>query len=460
MQTENTPVPPRTPSPRGAWLLSPGGRLLLIGLLLLLLMIPAQMIRGVVQEREARRNEAAAGIVAAWGGRQQLLGPILRVPFWRRDRSTDSNGKPTETLTRDAAYFLPQTLKIDARLDTELRRRGIFELPVYTAALKLQGRFLQPDLSRWGVLPDDIQWQDSELIVSLSEPRALHADAGLSWQGRPLRFRPSTGAGQIDKLSGIHVPLARDGAALFANGQATFTIELGVNGAEQLSFAPTAEETSVALRSDWPHPSFQGSWLPVKRQIDRSGFSAQWSVSYLGRDYPQQWRESATPAEALGRSGFGASLATPVDHYLLAERIGKYALLTLVCTFAVIWLTELLSGRRVHPIQYGFVGAGLCLFGLLQLSVAEHFGFTLAFAIAAAAVTLMVTLYSRSLLGNWRALAVGGVLAGLYGYLYMILQAEDYALLGGAVALFLGLALAMYLTRNFNWGEPSRLGDG
>jgi len=145
------------------------------------------------------------------------------------------------------------------------------------------------------------------------------------------------------------------------------------------------------------------------------------------------------------------SLAVPVDPYLLAERISKYALLTLVCSFAVIWLTELLSGRRVHPIQYGFVGAGLCLFSLLQLSVAEHFGFTVAYGIAAVAVTLMVTLYSRSLLGGWRSLAVGGVLTALYGYLYTILQAEDYALLGGAVALFLGLGVAMYLTRNYDW---------
>lgn len=446
-----TPLSQPRPPPRRSLFASPGGRLLLIGALLLALLIPAQMIRGVVQEREARRDEAAASIVDAWGGSQELVGPLLRVPFVTRHYTTSTEGKTVETVSADAAYFLPEKLGVQAHMQSELRRRGIFEMPVYVATLDVQGRFRQPDFSRWGVRPEDIDWQGAELIVGLSEPRALHADAGLVWMGQPLSFRPSAGAGGQWKRPGIHVPLGQQLPELFADGYSRFSMKLSFNGAERLFFAPTAEKTEVSLSANWPHPSFQGQWLPVARQLDDKGFHADWSVSYLGRDYPQQWRESSPVDEALGKALFGARLAVPVDHYLMAERISKYALLTLVFTFAVIWLTELLSGRRVHPIQYGFVGAGLCLFGLLQLSVAEHFGFTVAFAVAATAVTLMVTLYSRSLLGGWRALAVGAVLGGLYSYLYTILRAEDYALLGGAVALFLGLALAMYLTRNFNW---------
>jgi inner membrane protein len=135
----------------------------------------------------------------------------------------------------------------------------------------------------------------------------------------------------------------------------------------------------------------------------------------------------------------------------------KYAVLTLLFTFAVIWLTEVLSGQTVHPIQYAFVGAALCLFGLLQLSFAEHFGFTVAFVVAALAVVTMITLYCFSLLRRaWQALAVGGVLGGLYAYLYSILRAEDHALLGGSVALFIGLGVAMFLTRRVDWNTLGR----
>jgi inner membrane protein involved in colicin E2 resistance len=92
------------------------------------------------------------------------------------------------------------------------------------------------------------------------------------------------------------------------------------------------------------------------------------------------------------------------------------------------------------------------LFGLLQLSFAEHYGFNVAFAVASAAVVGLVTLYGRSMLGGWwRALVLGGVLSGLYAYLYTIINAEDDSLLGGSLALFVGLAVTMWLTRRFDW---------
>jgi len=41
--------------------------------------------------------------------------------------------------------------------------------------------------------------------------------------------------------------------------------------------------------------------------------------------------------------------------------------------------------------------------------------------------------------------------ACLYGYLYVLLQLEDYALLLGTAGLFVILASVMYLTRNLDW---------
>lgn len=443
-------------SPWRARLNTPLLRLLLLGALLLMLMIPASMIAGVVTEREARRDEAVADIIGKWGGAQTLVGPVLRVPFVTRTRYTNSEGKIIENLEEDAAYFLPRSLSVKATAATELRRRGIFEVPVYAARLQLQGEFAPPDFSAWNVRPQDVDWKRAELMLGLSEPRALHADASLVWNGQPLRFKPSSGQSGSWNPAGIHAALGAELEQVLNPDGAVFSLGFAVNGADALYFSPTAEETHASLGADWPHPSFQGGWLPAGREISDQAFSAHWSVSYLGRDYPQRWRDSAPATEAIGKAYFGARFSTPVDHYSMAERITKYAVMTLVFTFAVIWLTEILSGARAHLIQYAFTGAALCLFGLLQLSFAEHFGFNWAFAVAAAAVVLMVTLYSRSMLRSARrALVVGGVLSGLYLYLYMILQAEDYALLGGSLALFAGLATAMYLTRKIDWAAPA-----
>ena len=47
--------------------------------------------------------------------------------------------------------------------------------------------------------------------------------------------------------------------------------------------------------------------------------------------------------------------------------------------------------------------------------------------------------------------ALGAGLAGVYLFLYITLRQQDYALLMGAIALFLVLALVMYVTRKVDW---------
>ncbi len=43
------------------------------------------------------------------------------------------------------------------------------------------------------------------------------------------------------------------------------------------------------------------------------------------------------------------------------------------------------------------------------------------------------------------------VFSAVYGLIYLLMRLEDFALLAGSLASFLGLAGAMYLTRNLDW---------
>jgi len=43
------------------------------------------------------------------------------------------------------------------------------------------------------------------------------------------------------------------------------------------------------------------------------------------------------------------------------------------------------------------------------------------------------------------------LLTALFGFIYIILQLEDYALLAGSLALFVIIAMIMYLTRKVRW---------
>ncbi|HEY1076761.1 MAG TPA: cell envelope integrity protein CreD [Fontimonas sp.] len=452
--TTATPGPSAVTAPpsRGiaATLQSPAGRLVMLLLLWLLLQIPLSMITGLVHERQVRRDEAVADVTGKWGGSQQLMGPILRLPYLVDLRDADGKLKRE----RRAAYLLPENLVIEARLDTEERRRGIFSVPVYGAQLQIRGNFQRPDVDSWVGAGNQPLWDEAELQIGLSDVRAIHADGALIWNGEAHALEPSAGHGA--PAAGVHVPIGRwlAGGDVFGDdGHSAFALNLKFNGSGALHFAPTGRDSKATVAADWGDPSFQGAWLPTASEVQPDRFSATWSISYLGRGYPQQWTsEGALDVEVLNAQVFGVALLPPVDAYRMAERVTKYAVLAAFFTFLTIWLTEVLARRPVHPVQYLFLGAALTLFGLLQLAIGEHFGFEAGFVAATVAVTGMVTAYSRSVLGStWRALLVGGLLGGLYGYLYLLLNAEDYALLGGSIALFAGLGVVMLLTRKIDW---------
>jgi inner membrane protein len=245
-----------------------------------------------------------------------------------------------------------------------------------------------------------------------------------------------------------------------------FSLTLKLNGSTKLRLAPFGRDTTTHLESSWPNPSFQGNWLPTMHDVSEEGFEANWVIPYvseegfeanwvipyLGRNYPQQWRSSADYEDQIASSLFGVDFLSPIDNYRMSARSVKYEIKFLLMTFLVIWLFEVVGRLRVHSVQYLLVGAGMCLFYLLQLSLAEHLGFLGAYLIASAAVTVLITSYSLFVVKTGRRAAViGGVLAALYAYLYILLREEDYALLVGSIGLFAALAIVMYATRKIEW---------
>jgi inner membrane protein len=238
-----------------------------------------------------------------------------------------------------------------------------------------------------------------------------------------------------------------DGRAGFA-----FQVKLKLNGSGSLMFLPMGKETRLNLSSTWNSPSFTGAYLPVERTVGEDGFRATWKTMHFTRSFPQAWLDWAIAAPEWEKFAFGAELHLPVDRYQKTERCAKYAILFILLTFLVFFVQETLHRRRIHPMQYLLVGAALCLFYLLLLSLSEHVPFALAYAAASAGVVIMVTCYGFTVLGaRKRAWALGAMLAGLYGYLFTLLQMEDFALLMGALGLFAILGAVMFATRRINW---------
>jgi inner membrane protein len=419
-------------------------RLLAVGLLALILQIPISMIGGLIGERQGRRDAAVSEVTGKWGNVQQLIGPVLVVPYihsWEDTRNHESHSETRQLVV------LPKQLQARGDLATEARTRGIFSIPVYGARVELSGAFVRPDVSGLGIEASTLAWDRARLVLGISDPRAIQNSAVAEWRGSDIPFLPGT-----DDLTalptGIHTPVDASGQ----QSPLAFKVALELHGSVGFYVAPFGETTVVELKSNSANPSFQGAWLPKERQISPQGFQASWEIPFLGRNFPQAWTSREAPADAITASQFGVEIVAPVDHYRMAERSVKYAGLFILLTFATVWLIEVVSRVQVHPIQYLLLGFALCLFYLLELSLAEHIGFPIAYALASISVILMIAAYSRAILRRRSlALLVGAGVSVLYGYLYVVLMNEDSALLIGSIGLFVVTACVMYVTRNVDW---------
>jgi len=140
------------------------------------------------------------------------------------------------------------------------------------------------------------------------------------------------------------------------------------------------------------------------------------------------------------------------EGYRMVERALKHGVLVLTLVFAAFFLFETLTGLRLHALHYGLVGAALCLFYLALLALGEVLPPGWAYIGAAVASSLLIVLYSVSILHSWvRASSIAALLAGEHSVLYVVLRMEDYALLAGTAALFVVLGIVMYFTRNVDW---------
>jgi inner membrane protein len=363
---------------------------------------------------------------------------------------------------RRLAVFLPKTLTADVTSQTQVRSRGIFDVNVYTGDVVLQGVFQRPDFNELGIVPKAIAWDQAMLLVTVSDQQGLSENVSVAWGDAhtAVTFRPGLAPDFGVTMPGINarVGVNKDG------GEIPFDLTIKLRGTGELLLTAAGGETAVTAKGNWPHPSFQGTFLPTERTISAQGFTASWHVPQIARNLQQAMATPDSVFAGLSSATFGVSFVQPVNFYLLVERALKYALLFIGLAFLSFFLIETLSGSRIHGVQYLLIGGAQVVFYLLLLSFAEQIGFDASYLVAAAATVLLISAYAWSALksGSY-ALIVLAVLSVLYALLFLLLKQEDYALVIGASAAFAAVAVTMYVTRNVDWyrsAKPSAVGFG
>ena len=169
----------------------------------------------------------------------------------------------------------------------------------------------------------------------------------------------------------------------------------------------------------------------------------------MNRNFPQTWKDNQYN---IKDSLFGVELLNPVDHYQQSFRSVKYSLMFIGLTFLTFLLIEVLTRKKLHPIQYVLTGFTLIIFYSLLVSLSEHTGFAIAYIISSVSIILLITFYIKASFGKMKlAVITASVLSTLYLFLYIVLRMQDFALLLGSIGLFVVLGLFMMLTRKINW---------
>ncbi|MDR2431104.1 MAG: cell envelope integrity protein CreD [Candidatus Margulisbacteria bacterium] len=425
----------------------------LLVFLIILLQIPASMIRGLVYERGNTAKEAEANIMEAWGKQLSAAGPIIVIPGVRTTEArvkTEKEGEKVEIKhTPITLAIAPQKLGISADFKTEVRKRGIFAVPLFYGEMTLTGNFA-PAMALAALEPNErLFFNQAALVISLSGQKGIRKINTARFNYQELFFQPGSLNNKLFRRgsSGIYAKIPN-----FTNQKADFAISIAIQGGQLMEILPIGQDNHIDITADWRSPSFQGSFLPNKSHITDKGFTAQWDISYLSRNIPLFWREGYTAV--FDDSLFGVNFLRVLDTYAINTRAVKYAVLFLAAPFFTLFLLEIFAKKHIHPVSYVLAGIENIIFYLLLLSLSEQINFFAAYFASALAVTITLTLYVRSLLPDWRKnWYMGIVVAIMYIFLYAVLNAESYALLIGSISAFIVVALVMYLTRRFNWEE-------
>lgn len=427
---------------------------LLVGVLCLFLMIPLMMITDLVNKRKRESENVKREITSRWGQEQNITTPILIIPY-----------TPQEKYSKQSfLYILPRQLDVSATLDTELRHRSIYEVPVYTAHTVMKGEWHTDDIQlALKEISGSFDLERAKIVQAISDPLGYKDLVYISVNGEKCRMKSDNSIPMpiVNSSSFFEVtPEYQEDTQtyFFAGAQSTvfpihleesnqiisFESILDIAGSRSFGFLPTGLSSNIKISGNWANPSFQGSKLPEGHSITSTNFDAEWKTFF------EDTFVGANEVASVSNNNLFVSFVNPADHYLQTERSIKYGILVIVLSILSVFLVELTMHRRgesINFLHYILSGLSLVLFYSLLLSFSEIIGFGWAYLVAGSMTVVLNYLYFGSVLRNKRyALLLGIIMSVLYLGVFILMQMKTFALLAGSLGLFFILAFVMFFS--------------
>ena len=416
-----------------------GSRLALKSIIILvmvvLLLLPMAKINSLIDERMQTQKGVKEEFEQKWGAPQTVSGPILRVPY------IDSN---TVDPTYEYAYVSPEKVIFNGDVNPQMKKRGIYEMPVYATDLEVSGNFNLAEIkNHFKQNSLEPKWRECVLLSKMSDYTRLNnvVTCQLNDQKTTLKTKYQSEADDKGYLLEAFLPLQ-------AQNEVSFSYNLEFNGIQQLEFNPKGNQVEVAIKGEWEDPSFTGDRLTSSNAVNNGVFKANWKYLNLStKGFKTNPIFDTTDA-------FGVNLLVANNHYSKANRSAKYAILLIGLTYVAFFFIELLNGKNMHPLQYALVGLALCLFYSLLVAFSEHIAFNWAYLTSMTMTLLLVAWYTRMVFDSTKISMLMALMQGVvYGFIFLIIQIQEFALLAGSVGLFAILAVLMYCSKKIDFNQ-------
>ena len=423
--------------------------------LVLVFLIPIGMIKSLISDRQLNQQEAIESITEPIGGEAEIEGLVIAVPYNIYEQKTTADGTIRREVTATKyMIFAPDSYNLDFSVKTKYLNRGIFKVPVFDGEVTVNAQFNKFDYSYFNIVPEDIVKEDAVFILGFSSMKNLNSQPKLNVNGKEL----SSSRIKDDSISPFKITFyfKLSDADIDLNNALKLTGNIDFKGANNIKITPIATDNRITMNSNWPDPKFDGGFLPKERNITKEGFTASWEIPGFNTVYNKKsWlSENRISPDAINASSVNVDFIITVDAYKKTERSVKYAILFLLIPFMALFISEIISKIRIHPVQYCLIGLADVIFYLLLLSISEHISFDLTYWICSICVSLSTLFYAAAI---FKKIKWGGMLSAVqfvsYIFLFVILQSESYALLMGSIGLFVAVVLLMFITRKVDWYE-------
>lgn len=415
------------PEPNGfmKFLNAPFGRFLLIGTITILLLAPLARVIFLIEERKDRAETIKEEIRSEWGSDFLYQGLVLRIPL-----KNHKAGKRYH-------FFFPESEKTTLNVNASSKKRGIYHVPVFQSTNYTTAEFI-PNLN-----DSSLDLSKAQIgLLALSETRISNMGK-IEVNGKGFEIeQESIAEASPDKLFYATAPFTIDKSTTQIAVNTGYTI----NGSGKIILKGFAQKSTYHMNSNWENPSFSGTSLPNPDSFElKKGFKSSWSMMNIA----QNTKIGIDHSKPYGKlSEASVDFLEAIDQYQLNERTVKYAILVILLTFTVFYLIELIGKMSIHPIHYLMVGLSLILFYVILLSFSEQFGFARSYLAAGIGILSLLSWYAYSVLRSLKfALTILTAISILYGFLYVLVNLETYALIVGSMGLFVVLAAIMSFTR-------------